>query len=446
MSSLRGYDVSHRRLEYLGAPNYIVMFVLTGLLGTYTLRYIVYPRCKKLHHYITKRRVENTLDQYDNIDFEEMLERTAPRIDPETGELFMGVKDEKLTEAQEMAKMLREQREAEAAAYAEEHKYDDVILGPDGKPLLEQAAFDEYGNVVAKKKEGEVGGGGEDVVYDVDDIKDGDLDSPVKAASLKKKKSEQRKLSPKKLALIEQKRKEDEEFRKAYAKSLKIPSVEDRVKVVKEEFEKYMLFGKEPLGYQLKLETRKRLEQDADKEQFMIMRRSNYFHKLVEKEWIEDERERHRKVKFDRPRSAHTLGLDYGAGRNAMGFEGKRKGAPEAGSRDASVVSRGFGSLPTRPDSPAQKEKRGRAKSGGGKFTSGDDREYFARDGSGRPASEQERRELIKEAEARSRSNSPNGRSPSPEQERSRSPPREQSASKQKRRPMTASQFRRAYY
>jgi hypothetical protein len=166
----------------------------------------------------------------------------------------------------------------------------------------------------------------------------------------------------------------------------------------------------------------------------------------VEKEWIEDERERHRKVKFDRPRSAHTLGLDYGAGRNAMGFEGKRKGAPEAGSRDASVVSRGFGSLPTRPDSPAQKEKRGRAKSGGGKFTSGNDREYFARDGSGRPASEQERRELIKEAEARSRSNSPNGRSPSPEQERSRSPPREQSASKQKRRPMTASQFRRAYY
>lgn len=449
MSSLRGYDVSHRRLEYLGAPNYIVMFVLTGLLGTYTLRYIVYPRCKKLHHYITKRRVENTLDQYDNIDFEEMLERTAPRIDPETGELFMGVKDEKLTEAQEMAKMLREQREAEAAAYAEEHKYDDVILGPDGKPLLEQAAFDEYGNVVAKKKEGEVGGGGEDVVYDVDDIKDGDLDSPVKAASLKKKKSEQRKLSPKKLALIEQKRKEDEEFRKAYAKSLKIPSVEDRVKVVKEEFEKYMLFGKEPLGYQLKLETRKRLEQDADKEQFMIMRRSNYFHKLVEKEWIESERERHRKVKFDkRPRSAHTLGLDYdfGAGRNDMGFEGKKKGPPAAGARDHSVISRGFGSLPTRPDSPAQKQKRDRS-STGARGGGPEERQYFARDGSGKPASEQEKQKMI--AEARSRSNSPNGRSPSPEMDRERtsnSPPRQADSKQQRRRPMTASQFRRAHY
>ena len=34
-------------------------------------------RCKKLHHYITKRRIDNTLNQYDGIEFEEMLERTA---------------------------------------------------------------------------------------------------------------------------------------------------------------------------------------------------------------------------------------------------------------------------------------------------------------------------------------------------------------------------------
>lgn len=451
-------SLAHRRLEYYGSPNYVVMFVLTGILGTYTLRYIVYPRCKKLHHYITKRRINNTLDQYDNIDFEEMMERTAPRIDPETGELFMGKKEEKLTETQAMAQMLKEQKEAELAAYAEEHKYDDVILGPDGKPLLEAAEFDEYGNVIEskdKKKDGKkkdkksIGAVWDEGDGDDEEKKEDDLDAPPKTSHLKKKKPDQRKLSPKKLALIEQKRKEDEEFRKAYAKSLKIPSVEDRVKVVKEEFEKYMLFGKEPLGYQLKLETRKRLEQEADKEQFMTMRRSNYFHKLVEKEWIESEREKHRKVKFDRPRSAHTLGLDYdyGEGRNAMGFEGKRKGAPEAGSRDSSVVSRGFGSLPTRPDSPAQKEKRGRARSGGGRLSTGDEKQYFARDGSGRPASEQEKQEMIKEAEARSRSNSPNGRSPSPEQERtSRSPPREPSVSKQRKRPMTANQFRRAYF
>jgi hypothetical protein len=112
----------------------------------------------------------------------------------------------------------------------------------------------------------------------------------------------------------------------------------------------------------------------VDKDKFVLMPPSNYFHKLVEKEWVETEREKHRKVKFDkrRPQSAGGgLGLGYGEGRNSMGFEGKSKGPPikdngksplGADSRDKSVRTRGFGELPTRKDSPAQRERAGRAR------------------------------------------------------------------------------------
>ena len=135
-----------------------------------------------------------------------------------------------------------------------------------------------------------------------------------------------------------------------------------------------------------------------------------------------------------------------GEGRNDMGFDGAKKGPPVAGARDHSVISRGFGSLPTRPDSPAQKEKRGRSRAGLN-ANGTEERQYFSRDGSGKPATEQEKHETLAR-QARSRSNSPSGRSPSPEKERERSysPPRQADSKQQRKRPMTASQFRRAHY
>ena len=111
------FDLEHRRFVYYGSPSYVAMFVFCGLIGAYTFRFIVYPKCVKFHHYITKKRVTATLDQYDNIEFEEMMEQTAPRIDPETGELFMGTPKEKLTETQAMQQMLRDIKDAEKAEY-----------------------------------------------------------------------------------------------------------------------------------------------------------------------------------------------------------------------------------------------------------------------------------------------------------------------------------------
>ena len=84
-------------------------------------------------------------------------------------------------------------------------------------------------------------------------------------------------------------------------------------------------------------------------------------------------------------------------------------------------------------------------------------REYFSRDGSGRPATQEEKKAMIEEEERRnaatSRSPSPHARSPSPDgrgqdgggNNTSRTGP-SQSPPRTKARPMTASQFRRAMY
>jgi hypothetical protein len=225
-------------LVYYGSPSYVAMFVFCGLIGAYTFRFIVYPKCVKFHHYITKRRVTATLDQYDNIEFEEMMEQTAPRIDPETGELHMGTPKEKLTETQAMQQMLRGIKDAEKAEYDAQHKDDDVVLGHDGKPLLADFAVDPYGNIISTE---EPAGGLANGNGSSEETKEGG-DAAAAASSssandrLKKKKkktAEPKKMSPKKMALIENKRKENEEFRKAYAQSQKIPKLEDRIHVVK---------------------------------------------------------------------------------------------------------------------------------------------------------------------------------------------------------------------
>ena len=204
------------------------------------------------------------------------------------------------------------------------------------------------------------------------------------------------------MAAIEKKRKDDEAFVKAYKKSQTIPDVEDRVAVVKEEFERYLLHGAEPLGYQLSFEKRKELERSADKETFHLMPQSNYFHRLVEEEMVEKTRYKYRKVKLKRPKSAcadfnrtSSTRVDYifGEGRNEMGFEGKPKRPPgpplkcegkrleDGDARDKSVIVRGFGSLPTRGDvqDPLTRSKK--------REKDEDRREFFAKDGSGRPAS-----------------------------------------------------------
>ena len=155
--SLSANALFHRRLDYLGTPNYIALFCVSGLVSLYCLRFIVWPRCKKLHHFVTKKRVEGTLDQIDGIELEEMLDHTMPRIDPETGEVLMGTgPEEKVTETEAMIRMLRDIKEEEEVQKRKLMEDDNLpVIGPDGKPMLAHQAFDAFGNVLGEEmKEG----------------------------------------------------------------------------------------------------------------------------------------------------------------------------------------------------------------------------------------------------------------------------------------------------
>jgi len=67
-----------------------------------------------------------------------------------------------------------------------------------------------------------------------------------------------------------------------------------------------MLFGTEPLGYEMSLVMAKKVAADSDLEQVQLQRHSNYFHKLCAEEKLELEKEKFRKVKItlNRPKSA----------------------------------------------------------------------------------------------------------------------------------------------
>ena len=160
--SLSANALFHRRLDYLGTPNYIALFLCIGscllvLLKVHRLAEV--QKAASLRH---KEKREGTLDQIDGIELEEMLDHTMPRIDPETGEVLMGTgPEEKVTETEAMIRsMLRDIKEEEEEQKRKLMEDDNLpVIGPDGKPMLAHQAFDAFGNVLGEEmKEGQRGG------------------------------------------------------------------------------------------------------------------------------------------------------------------------------------------------------------------------------------------------------------------------------------------------
>jgi len=134
------------------------------------------------------------------------------------------------------------------------------------------------------------------------------LGNAQRSSSKKKsnKPTELKKLSVKQLLAIEKKKQQDKEFREAYSKAIHRPTMEERVQETLEQYEHRMLFGTEPLGYEMSLQLSKKIMADSDLEQVQLQRHSNYFHKLCAEEKLEKDKEKYRKVKItlERPKSA----------------------------------------------------------------------------------------------------------------------------------------------
>lgn len=141
-----------------------------------------------------------------------------------------------------------------------------MIMGPDGKPLLPDFGFDEFGNIfdpsAPRRTEEEValqmeiergreeGDNGNENGYG-DGSSEEDMKKSKKSSKSSKLSSSKppKKLSPKKIAALERRKKENAEFRESYKKAIYIPTTAEKVKVVTEAFHKQMLHGEEVCAY-----------------------------------------------------------------------------------------------------------------------------------------------------------------------------------------------------
>lgn len=491
-------DASHRQLAgiYYGSPNWIAMFCLIGFIIAYLTRTVFWPYFKKCWHWTTKRRVDTTLT---GLEMLEELENMEYRVDPETGAVvrFEIAKEE--PELERMKRMLT----AIAKVDAEEERVrrleneDKPVYGPDGKLLLPDIVIDDFGNII--DPDGNIEEGKEDEESKEEDSngliqweerksqiasnasskaeRSVAIESNLKASKRDKrgKSKVKKKMTPKQLAALERKNAENRAFREAYRKSTYIPKLEERLTVVKEEFEKRMLHGEEPLGFQLTLETRKYMEENSDTTQYIFQNHGNFFHKLVKEETIRITREKYSDVipeisprvsEIMNPKFQHNGGravpvqgrmvTNQSRGRSKSARSRKRdkplrsegRNLEDADARDRSVITRGQGMLPTRSPSPSP-ERNDDLNAKEDVEASGlkEKIQYFKKDGSGQMASAQEVVQIEREKARLARmqkkagAHSPDGsRSPSPH---AHAPGEEEIGA---RRPRTAAQFRKSYY
>lgn len=492
-------NTSHRQLAgiYYGSPNWIAMFALAGFIFLYLCRTVFWPYIKKFYHYITQRRVDATLAGLDMLDD---LDNMEFRIDPETGEIvrFEIAKEE--PELERMQKMLT----AIAKVEAEEERLrrleneDKPVYGPDGKLFLPDIVLDEYGNFV--DPDGNIEEGNKDEESKDEDNNglnqweerkgqiasdalskakhDAGIESNIKAGKKDKrgKAKLKKKMTPKQLAALERKNEENRAMREAYKKSTYIPKLEERLSVVKEEFERRMLHGEEPLGFQLTLETRKHMEENSDTTQYIFQNHGNFFHKLVKAETIRMTREKYADIIPEiSPRVSEMMDPNFqrngGRGIPVQGrmvtnqSRGRSKSArasrrdkplrsegrnlEDADARDRSVITRGQGMLPTRSPSPSP-ERNDDLNHVENEEATGLKRkqkiQYFKKDGSGQVASALEVVQIEMEKARRARMGKKAGGSP--DGSRSPSPHAHGGGSEEigARRPRTAAQFRKSYY
>ena len=221
------------------------------------------------------------------------------------------------------------------------------MLGPDGMPLMPELVYDTYGRIQNTQTDaaGIPGGYDDDDVEDMGEGQDSRGSSPSHShpsspsssrpsspsarkgggigresntttssghnspKKSKKKEAPLKKLGPKKIAAIERVMSEKREYVRAYKKAYHRPTIEEKVEKTIEDFHNNMLFGREPLGYEMSLEKCKELTVNSDLEEVQLRKHSNYFHKIVAEEKLAKEKSKFRKVKITanmRPKSANA--------------------------------------------------------------------------------------------------------------------------------------------
>lgn len=265
----------HRRLEYYGGLNWIVIFLVSGFLFIYCCKYQFYPRYLRLYRHMYAKRLTAALDSID--EFEMMFEESkrTQQIDPETGELYWV--EDRLAQLEIKPEVVNE---TEAT---EEVKTGDPLDRP-------------------------VGG-------------ENELDSPVQSP---KRKKVQKPLSPKKIAQLQQKKEEAEAYAEACRRAIYVPLREEKLRIVREAFEKQIESGN--MGWQLSVEQKNSIgKRVVDGMQLRDPRSVKYFHDLTFADTMERGRpkRRHRQTSpksKERRRSPSPKSKDALVGKSSKGI------------------------------------------------------------------------------------------------------------------------------
>jgi len=318
---------AQRRLAgtYYGGFNWVIMFVLCGLVFIYCCVYQVWPRWLRLYRHCFAKRLTRVLDEID--DFETMFEesRRVQQVDEETGELYWV--DDRM-QSEEMASS-----EEAAAAGGEgggEESKEEVKTGEEIQLL------DANGDPTA---------------------------SPVPSKRRKKPKA----LSPKKLMQLKQAEEEAAAYAEACRRALYVPLREEKLRIVREEFERRIEGGN--MGWQLTVEHHHTIGKSViDGMQLRDPRSVKFFHQLM----FNDKMER------GRPKRRYAVGKVDGEGEGSKSEKQKRSPSPKA--KDAVVGSVTAGGIapkvpvtlrrptspdPQRPGSPDKDKDRDRGKDKG---------------------------------------------------------------------------------
>lgn len=230
-----------------GGVSWVILFVLCGLLFVYCMAYQVFPRWLKFRHWMFKRRVNATLDVIDQA--REDLE--MQQVDPITGEVYRA-KDRLSGEQAGGDAGLGLDLEALVVLETGEGKDESECIG-DGSPQQQRRK----------------GGGGK----------------------------REKRLTPKRLAEIEQKRQEKAAWEESCRRALYIPLREERLRIVRDSFEKRIEGGH--MGWQLTVEYKKKIGHEViNGMQLRDGRIASFFHKLA----FEERKERGRPKEHHRPR------------------------------------------------------------------------------------------------------------------------------------------------
>ena len=247
-----------RRLEYYGGFNYIILFLIMSLVFLYCCRYQFCPRWLRFYRWMYAKRLTRVLDSFDEYENMFELSKRKQQVDPETGELYW-VED----------RIAQEATLTVGDGSKEETK---------DEPKPGGGEVDSQPTSAPGGAEGGAAAGGEE----------GSSPTP-------KRKKKARPLSPKKLALLQQQKEEAEAYAEACRKAIYVPLREERLRIVREEFEKNIESGN--MGWQLSVEQKNAIGPAiVDGMQMRDPRSVKYFHDLT----FRDKMERGRPKKHHR--------------------------------------------------------------------------------------------------------------------------------------------------